>query len=265
MRAHVGWLAVLLVAVLAACSGSGLVDVGDGRQLYLTCGGEGSPTVVMESGGAGHSATWQRIQPEVAEFTQACAYDRAGTGRSSSVAPHATTQAIAEELHALLAAAGVQPPYVLVDHSLGGIIVRQFATRYPDDNAGMVLVDTSHGDQRARFQAAVTPEEWQRYGSSSQDTDFVFPEGTDLLGPDLNEIPLVVLSAGKVRSDVPPDVAQKLDGVRQEMHQELLNLSSNSTHVIAEGSDHRIPQNRPELVVGAISQVVKGIRNQDKP
>ena len=177
VRTHVGWLAALMVVVLAGCGSGdqGLIDVGDGRQLYLTCEGQGSPTVVMESGGAGHSATWQRIQPEVAEFTQACAYDRAGTGRSSSVPKHGTIRAIAEELHVLLAVTGVQPPYVLVGHSLGGIIVRQFATRYPDDVAGMVLVDTSHGDQRARFQAAVTPEEWQRYGSPSQDTDFVFP------------------------------------------------------------------------------------------
>ena len=270
MKAHVGWLAILLGVVMTACNGedqaiAGMFDVGGGRQLYLACQGEGSPTVVMESGGAGHSATWERIQPDVAESTRACAYDRAGTGRSITVAPNGTTQAIAEELHALLAKAGVDPPYVVVGHSLGGIVVRQFATLYPDDIVGMVLVDTSHGDQRARFQAAVTPEEWQKYGSPNTETDFLFPEGTDLRGPDLADISLVVLSAGQVRGDVPADVAVRLDEVRLGMHRELLGLSTNATHVIAEESDHAIPSNQPDLVVDAIRQVVGNGSNANQP
>ena len=122
VKAHVGWLAILLGVVLAGCSSEQLVDVGDGRQLYLACEGQGSPTVVMEAGGAGNSESWRFVQPEVAKFTRVCAYDRAGTGRSSSVTKHGTIQAIAEELHALLPTAGFDHPYVLVGHSLGGII-----------------------------------------------------------------------------------------------------------------------------------------------
>ena len=168
--------------------------------------------MVLEAGGAGHSGGWELIQHDVAEFTRVCAYDRAGTGRSSSESAHATTQAIATDLHALLAEAGLAPPYVLAGHSLGGIIVRRFATQYPDGVAGMVLVDTSHGDQRARFQSAVTAEEWRLYGSANAETDFLFPEGVDLRGPDLADIPLVVLSAGQVREGVPADVAERLNG-----------------------------------------------------
>ena len=86
------------------------------------------------------------------------------------------------------------------------------------------------------------------------------------MGPDLADIPLVVLTAGiVVRSDVPPDVAERLDNVRLEMHREMLNLSSNITHLIAEESDHAIPSNQPELVVDAISQVAEAIRNQATP
>ena len=78
MKGHVGWLAVLLVAVLTACTGDqGLIDVGDGRQLYLACEGQGGPTVVLEAGGAGHSGSWRFVQPEVAKFTRVCVYDRA--------------------------------------------------------------------------------------------------------------------------------------------------------------------------------------------
>jgi pimeloyl-ACP methyl ester carboxylesterase len=262
---HSGAMAVLLVALLAACGGedgavASLFDVGDGRQLYLACEGQGSPTVVMEAGGAGHSGSWRFVQPEVADFTHVCVYDRAGTGRSSSVPPHPTIQAIAKDLRTLLAAARIDPPYVLVGHSLGGIIARQFATRYPAEVVGMVLVDTSQGGPRARFQAALTPEEWQRYPSPSHDGEFVVPEGVDLLGPDLVDIPLVVLSAGIWESHVPPDLAEKLDIVRLELQRELLDLSSNSTHVIAD-SDHAIPTNQPELVAGVISQVVEDVRS----
>ena len=266
VKAHVGWLGVLLLVVLVGCS-SQLIDVGDGRQLYLTCEGEGSPTIVMEAGGAGNSESWRLVQPEVAKFTRVCAYDRAGTGRSSSVPKRGTIQAIAEELHALLPTADFDPPYVLVGHSLGGIIVRQFATQYPEEIVGMVLVDSSQGDIRARFQVVLTPEEWKRYGPpDDHGGDFVLPEGASLLGPDLGDIPLVVLSAGIIGSeDVPPDVAERMQNVRLEMHREMLDLSTNSTLMIAEESDHAIPTNQPDLVVDAIRQVVEAIRNQATP
>jgi pimeloyl-ACP methyl ester carboxylesterase len=262
---HFGWIGVLFLALLTACGGedgavASLFDVGDGRQLYLACEGQGSPTVVMEAGGAGHSGSWRFVQPEVADFTRVCVYDRAGTGRSGSIPPHPTIQAISKDLRTLLAAARVDPPYVLVGHSLGGIIARQFATQHPAEVVGMVLVDTSQGDPRTRFQAALTPEEWQRYRSTSHDADFVIPEGIDLLGPDLADTPLVVLSAGIFGGDAPPDLAEKLDSVRLELQRELLDLSSNSTHVIAD-SDHAIPTNQPELVAGAVRQVVEDVRS----
>ena len=264
MKAHVWWLAVLLGVVLAGCSGEQLIGVGDARELYLTCEGEGSPTVVMEAGGAGHSDSWRFVQPDVAEFTRVCAYDRSGTGRSSSSPALGTTQAIAVELRVLLAAADVQPPYVLVGHSLGGIIVRRFAAKYPNEIAGIVMVDTSGVDPRERLQAVLTAEEWQRYAAPGHDADFVFPDDTDVSEPDLADIPLVVMSAGIVgtTSDVPPDVAEKINDVRTEMHQELLDLSTNSVHVIAEESDHAIPRNQPGLITDAIRQVVEAIRDQ---
>ena len=259
MRTLHGLLAMCLSGMFVACS-SGMVDVGGGRQLYLACEGSGGPTVVMEAGGAGHSGAWQAVQPEVAEFARVCVYDRAGTGRSSSLAPHDSIEAIADDLHALLAAAGIGPPYVLVGHSIGGVIVREFAALYPDAVVGMVLVDTSQGDQRARLQEAVTAEEWERSGMVHGDIEF--PEGAGLLGPDLSDIPLAVLSAGMFGEGMSADVAARLNRVRLEMQRDLLSLSVNSTWVVAEESDHAIPQNQPELVVRAVRQVVEAARGQ---
>jgi pimeloyl-ACP methyl ester carboxylesterase len=122
------------------------IDIG-GRALNLYCSGEGSPTVIFESGGGAPGYTWINIQPQVAQFTRACWYDRAGYGWSDPGSQPRTSAAIVSDLHALLGAAGVAPPYVLVGASFGGFPVRVFAGRYPGEVSGIVLVDASHEDQ----------------------------------------------------------------------------------------------------------------------
>jgi pimeloyl-ACP methyl ester carboxylesterase len=118
------------------------VNIG-GRTLNIYCSGEGSPAVVFDSGGNQPGYSWVLVQPEVAKSTRACWYDRAGYGWSDP-APHPRSSAdIADDLHKLLRAAGVPPPYVLVGHSFGGFNVRVFAARNPDEVAGMVLVDSA--------------------------------------------------------------------------------------------------------------------------
>src|SRR5712692_2471525 len=120
-----------------------LLDIG-GRRLHLWCTGEGSPTVVLDSGLPGSSLSWTLVQPEVAKFTRVCSYDRAGLGWSDPGLRPRTTARIVEELRALLTRAGIQPPYVLVGHSFGAFTARLFASQCPDEVVGMVLVDPIH-------------------------------------------------------------------------------------------------------------------------
>jgi pimeloyl-ACP methyl ester carboxylesterase len=120
--------------------GGELVDVG-GHRLFISCTGTGSPTVVLESGLGQGSAYWARIAPTVATTTRVCAYDRAGRGSSEPATGAMDGAAIARDLHALLAASGNAGPYVLVGHSSGGVYVRVFAAAYPDEVAGVVLLD----------------------------------------------------------------------------------------------------------------------------
>jgi pimeloyl-ACP methyl ester carboxylesterase len=126
-----------------------LVDVG-GNRLHIFEAGEGGPAVVLEAGIAASSLSWSRVLPEVAKFARVCSYDRAGLGWSEA-SPRARSAAqCAEELRALLDAAGIAGPYVLVGHSFGGCVVRIFASRHPQEVAGVVLVDALH------------PNEWLR-------------------------------------------------------------------------------------------------------
>jgi pimeloyl-ACP methyl ester carboxylesterase len=123
-----------------------MVDAG-GYRLHLNCTGEGAATVVMDAGLGGGVLDWSAVQPEVSKFTRVCTYDRAGMGWSERGAAPRTSQQIAAELHTLLANAGVQAPFVLVGHSLAGITMQLYASRYGDEVAGMVLVDSSHENQ----------------------------------------------------------------------------------------------------------------------
>ena len=117
-----------------------MVDVG-GYRLHLLCVGTGGPTVVLDAGLGGTSLDWSLVQTEIGQTTQVCAYDRAGMGWSESGPEPRTPEQNARELHALLTNASLEGPYVLVGHSLAGKNVRMFALLYPDQVAGMVLVD----------------------------------------------------------------------------------------------------------------------------
>lgn len=124
------------------------VDVG-GRSLNINCAGSGSPAVILESGGGGYGGYgWRDVQAEVAKFTTVCRYDRAGEGWSDPALTARSSATIVHDLQELLQRAPVAGPYVLVGHSIGGEYVRIFTSKFPSEVAGVVLVDSSHPDQR---------------------------------------------------------------------------------------------------------------------
>ncbi len=127
-----------------------LIDVG-GYRLHLYCTGEGGPTVVLEFGLDGSYLDWYKVQPQVARFTRVCSYDRAGYGWSDPSPRPRIPSVMSEELHTLLANAGEKPPYILVGHSLGSFDVLMYAHRYPQEVAGVVLVDGAHPDELLPF------------------------------------------------------------------------------------------------------------------
>jgi pimeloyl-ACP methyl ester carboxylesterase len=232
------------------------------------------------------------VLPGVAAFTRVCAYDRPGTAidadhRSRSdpaPMPRTASDAVAD-LHALIEGAGIPGPYVLVGHSLGGIIVRLYAATYPHEIAGVVLVDASHEEQYARFQAALTAEQWANLQQQGQagladdperermDFDASFAQLRAAATHPLPPLPLVVLTHGDATSPLFSPEAQAalpadfpwdaLEAVWQELQDELAALVPGARHVIATKSGHYIQVEQPELVIEAIRQVVAGVRHPD--
>jgi pimeloyl-ACP methyl ester carboxylesterase len=143
-----------------------MVDVG-GYSLHINCVGQGSPTVILDAGSGLFSAQWVRVQRQVSATTRVCAYDRAGMGWSEMGPDPRDAQQITSELHTLLGKAGIEGPYVLVGHSFGGMYMQTYAARYPDEVAGVALVDSSTDpDQFSQRPEAQDSQEPQKQTSA---------------------------------------------------------------------------------------------------
>jgi pimeloyl-ACP methyl ester carboxylesterase len=278
-----------------------LVDIG-GRKMHIDCLGTGTPTVILDSGLGDSALSWSKVQPEIAKFTRVCSYDRAGIGYSDPSPEARTSKVIAKELHALLQAARIDPPYVIVGHSMGGYNVRVYASLYHSEIAGMVLVDASHPDQENRF----PPELKNLEGSWRREAQFIaysMPFGIPrLLGfcessvkeraadcnwhsareqfaefrafaesaaetaqtSSLSDLPLVVLShdPDKPSSDLPADLAKPVNDAWEKMQEDLAHLSTRGTQIVAKNSSHYIQLDRPDIVINAIHDVVEQSRKE---
>lgn len=233
------------------------------RELFYLLAGSGKPTVIFESGLGGSSDDWISIQEAVSKFSSVCMYDRAGTGQSDSAPTPRSAQNMVDDLSALLNATQVEPPYVLVGHSFGGLLVRLFASQHPGDVIGMVLVDTSHEDRTAGFETVLSEELIARNRAylldpsrNSESVDLIASERQMRDSRRIFDFPLVVLTRGlpDQTSAVWPSAA--LQQIERKLQLKFLDLSPNSSHVIAEQSGHWIQKDQPELVVEAIRNVM---------
>ena len=276
-----------------------LIDVGL-YQLHLHCTGSGVPAVILDSGLGDTYISWRKVQPQIAQFTRVCSYDRAGLGFSYYSRHPSTSKDFAKELHTLLHNAGISAPYVLVGHSMGGFDVRLFTSFYRNDVAGMVLVDASHPEQQKRFPPALNDLDatWLR---EQEFFEFTMPFGIPRLlgfcGHDaevraaecnfhtvregvaelksisesaaqaatagsLGDLPLVVLTHDPEtpQPDLPEDLVKPANDAWQQMQKELAQLSTRSTQVIAKNSGHYIQLDRPDVVISAVRRVVDQVR-----
>ena len=286
----VTFISLFQIAVVSAAEGNnlgGLIDIGGGRKMYLECRGTGSPTVVLISGTRGAHDDWtdlidpknptgatkpgeSAVFPQVSKFTRVCAYDRPGTTRndntvtdSTPVRQPTTAQQGVADLHALLTAAKEPGPYVLVGHSWGGLIARLFASTYPDEVSGLVLVDPAS----EFLKSSLTPAQWATYIKATK--RLIEPNGLEapdhartlelLHGtPQVRSMPAIVLTSDK-RFDFGAGGPETWTAWRTA--QDRLSNVLNAKHVSDTNSGHVIQMEQPQLVVDAIEQVVKAIRS----
>ena len=284
-----------------------MVDVG-GYKLHIACAGVGSPTVLLDAGAGALGLTWAQVQPTVARSTRVCTYDRAGLGWSERSPRPRTAEVMVDELHSLLTNAGIAGPYVLVGHSLGGLVVRQYAHAYPAGVAGIVLVDSAHEAQWLRFPEAVRnnlpsvlhqtrlfqaaasvgigalkpslmplesrlPMEAAEtaralkvsgadFGTGAAEMEQLASGRTPPVAT-LGDMPLIVLSQGHRDPDsvppsaaITPEVLQDYDQTWEQLQLELAALSTNSKRIVADGSGHNIQRDRPDVVIGAVEELL---------
>ena len=276
-----------------------LIDVG-GYKMHIDCAGAGTPTVILDSGLGDTYISWRKVQPQIAQFTRVCSYDRAGLGYSDSSPHPRTSKDFAEELHTLLHHAGISGTLILVGHSMAGYDVRLYTSLYRSEVAGMVLVDASHPEQQKRFPPALNDLDatWLR---EQEFFEFTMPFGIPRLlgfcGNDaevraaecnfhsvregvaelktisesagqtattcpLGDLPVAVLSSDSDRPqpDLPEDLVKPTSDAWQAMQQELAHLSTRGTQQIAKNSGHYIQLDRPDLVIEAVHKFVDQAR-----
>ena len=241
---------------------SGKYDVG-GHKLFLSSLGSQKPAVILESGfgDGGTMSGWDAVRKQVKDFAQICLYDRAGLGKSKKGPGPRNTLQIANELHALLEASQINPPYILVGHSMGGLHIQTYAMLYPNDVAAMVFVDPSPKEIMDTLSAEAL-ENLVAIGASQAVLDETGPGLNASIPvfkslPKLPDIPVVVITSsytGEGGVDM-----QKWEELKA-YHQKLSEEVTDGSHIVATKAGHYIQMDEPDLVVEAIRNVYNKIQ-----
>ncbi|WP_404802156.1 alpha/beta fold hydrolase [Bacillus infantis] len=215
----------------------------------------GNPTIILEAGYGDHSKAWDPVIEELSTLSRVFTYDRAGLGKSERSSSPRTSGEMVKELKQLLTAAGIAPPYLLVGHSFGGGNMRMYATEYPEEVCGLILIDSTPEEYRERFLPTM-PEDFQE----AYHKQFVREGNYDEFMESLQQlkdtrrrldVPLIVLSAGKKAY-----YSAESQALWNDMQRELLEISSHGELVIAENSAHYIQRDEPEVIVDAVRKLI---------
>ena len=223
--------------------------------------------MILEGGLGVYSGTWVAVMPMVGDLTRVCRFDRAGLGQSERGPLPRTSKRMVVELHALLTKGGIDGPYVLVGHSLAGLNIHLYASTYPKDVAGLVFVDAIHPDLDVRIEKLLSAEqtadrradlELNQEGIRFRD---ILTSGAQVkAAKPLRDVPLVVISHGVPFDGGPGWPTEAVEKLWADLQSDLARLTPQGEVVVATASRHRIQEDQPDLVSGAIEQVIHVVR-----
>ena len=254
MKTHI--LILLLSAVLSGCSAlpGAHTETVSGRQLEFVANKKSGPVVVFENGLGARMEWWGKVPPSLGNDISYFAYNRAGYGNSTPADAPRDGDHVVGELRSALIEQKLQPPYVLVGHSLGGLFMQLFARKYPQEVAALILVDSTHPNQMDGAGAMEKQSPWVRgivgalvTGTAKEELDLLSQTGQQVLAlPSLSGIPVFVLSALE-----PMQETSDLARFTNEKRQDIARLYPGSKQIWVP-SGHAIPLEKPEAVVQAI-------------
>lgn len=248
---------VALIAVPARAADAGAVVDAGGQRQWISCTGSGAPTVVISSGLRADHTMWRKVLGPIAERTRVCITDRPGLGSSPARRGARTADAgqHAQELRAVLQAAGETGPYVLVGHSYAGLIVRAFAAAHRAEVAGVLLLDAVWpGIHREMGPGYASP--WNEGGTK---VDIAASSRAARGGPDLGATPLIVISAGD-----PATVTSRNGRLWNRRQADAARLSTRGELWFAKQAGHKIQLDSPRIVVRAIDRLLAQAREPAK-
>jgi pimeloyl-ACP methyl ester carboxylesterase len=266
LRTAAPLLASLFCLTQATALAQESIDVG-GHKIEISRAGRGGPTVVFEAG-ITDLRLWGGIQPRIAEFAATVSYSHSGIGGSEPSGGARPPERVIRELHTLLSRAGLEPPYVLVGHSMGGLYARLFAIMYPREIAGLVLVDGAHERQVREFTRldssflrireaglrSLDPGPRAEMDGLAQ----ILATGELGVPGKLPDVPMVVLTS---THSTPPTIPGAAKAWR-DLHTEIFQSSTYGMHIVTSKSGHLIQKDEPDLVVNAIRWVVEAARTR---
>jgi pimeloyl-ACP methyl ester carboxylesterase len=259
-----GGCAFFTGVVQAGAAGSPELVKVEGRRVEVVIEGAGSPAVVFESGFNG-SSPWGPLQRQIARKTRTLSYMRAGWGRSDPGPNPRSAEQIAKELHALLSAKAVRPPYVLVGHSAGGLFVRVFAHMYPKEIVGLVLVDPATEQDYERMRTEKTTEDVKNMGMTSAGLAqwIALPETIEQAHRawPLPQVPTVVLTSTQPSGEWPLQDDKDMQ-VWLRSHNQLVASIPGGKHIVVENSNHASILKDP-VVTEQILRIVAATRARD--
>jgi pimeloyl-ACP methyl ester carboxylesterase len=248
---------------------AGKFDVG-GHSLYIECFGTSGPVMLLETGSGSPSVTWRRSPMDFMDLLdnsyRRCIYDRANIGRSDKSSIPRTSATAAAELHALLVAAGLPGPYVLVGRSFGGYNVRLFAASYPDDVRALILLESLTPEFHRGLEQLLTPEQWamEVAGVQSYERPLDVIASTPLVeDAKLPDVPLLVIAGTKWHGGNEPWPAgwpaQALDALWDRAQIDLAASVEGGRLVVFEGGDHSLQTSEPDRLADEINHFLAGL------